>query len=144
LEETWPVDYWRCRVENSKSDQLEERLIEFAISVIKLSQYLPRNSACRHISMQLLRSGTASASNYAEARGAESRADFIHKLGIVHKELNETTVWLRILRRLVAEKPERIIGILAENQELCRIVGASLRRARALASFPNSQTTTNN
>ena len=118
-------------MEASKTDQIEERFIEFSISVIKLSETLPRTSACRHISVQILRSSTASASNYAEARGAESRADFIHKLGIVHKELNETTVWLRILRRIVAEKPERIVRILAENQELCRIVGASIRTARS-------------
>jgi four helix bundle protein len=120
---------------------LKERLIEFSIAVITLSQDLPRTAVCRHISMQLLRCGTAPAPNYAEARGAESRADFIHKLGIVQKELNETTVWLRVLRRIVAEKSERIVGILAENQELCRIVGASLRTARA--NLRASQLTTN-
>ena len=81
--------------------------------------------------MQILRSGTAAAPNYAEARGAESRADFIHKLGIVQKELNETSVWLRILARIVAEKQEKIAAVLAENQELCRIVGASVRTAKA-------------
>ena len=121
---------WLC-VGNSRADQLEERFLEFSVSVIQLAQDLPRTPACRHISTQILRSGTASASNYGEARGAESRADFIHKLGIVHKELNETTVWLRILSKIVAENPERITAILAENQELCRIVGASLRTARA-------------
>ena len=81
--------------------------------------------------MQMLRSGTAPAPNYAEARGAESRADFIHKLGIVQKELNETSVWLRILLKTVAENRENIVAILAENQELCRIVGASVRTAKA-------------
>ena len=74
--------------------------------------------------MQILRSGTSPAPNYAEARGAESRADFIHKLGIVQKELNETSVWLRILSRTVAEKKENIVGILQENQELARIITA--------------------
>jgi four helix bundle protein len=129
-------------VEGSKTDQVEERLIEFSISVIELSQDLPRTPVCRHISLQILRSGTASASNYAEARAGERLADFIHKLGIVHKELNETSVWLRILRKIVAEKPERIFGILAENQELCRIVGASLRTART--RLRASQLTNNN
>ena len=77
-------------------------------------------------------SGTAAAPNYAEARGAESRADFIHKLGIVHKELNETSVWLRLLLRNVAEKKEKISVILAENTELARIIAASLRTAKKL------------
>jgi len=74
----------------SQADQLEERLIEFAARIIRLSAELPKTSAGRHISLQILRSGTAAAANYAEARGAESRADFLHKLGVVQKELNET------------------------------------------------------
>ena len=80
--------------ERSQSDQLEERLIEFAVRIITLGAELPKTTAGRHIALQMLRSGTAAAANYAEARGAESRADFVHKLGIVQKELNETTVWL--------------------------------------------------
>jgi four helix bundle protein len=129
LEEEWRLDCIGAGVD-SKSDQLEDRLIEFSISVIDLSEELPGTPAGRHISLQLFRSGTSPAPNYAEARGAESRADFIHKLGIVQKELNETSVWLRILRKIVAEKSEKIVVILAENRELCRIVGATLRTAR--------------
>jgi four helix bundle protein len=93
---------------NAQATQLEERLIEFAVLVLELSSNLPNTPASRHISTQLMRSGTAAAPNYAEARGAESRADFVHKLGIVQKELNETSVWLRILLRNVAEKKEKI------------------------------------
>ena len=109
--------------QRSPSDLLEERLIEFAARIIQFSAELPKTPAGRHIALQILRSGTAAAPNYAEARGAESRADFIHKLGIVQKELNETSVWLRILLKIVAEKPE--------NNELARIVGASVRTAKA-------------
>jgi four helix bundle protein len=76
----------------SKADQLEERLIEFAATIIKFSMKLPRTSQGRHIALQIMRSGTAPAPNYGEARGAESRADFIHKLRIVEKELNETAI----------------------------------------------------
>ena len=105
------------------SDELEERLIEFAVQIVTFSIELGGTPAGKHIALQILRSGTAPAPNYAEARGAESRADFIHKLGIVQKELNETSVWLRILLKTVA--------VLTENQELCRIVGASVRTAKA-------------
>ena len=115
----------------SQSDQLEERLIEVASRVVKFAAELPKTPAGRHIAMQILRSGTAAAPNYAEARGAESRADFIHKLGIVQKELNETSVWLRIVSRTFREKRDLIIGILAENVELARIVTASIRTAKA-------------
>jgi len=102
--------------EKSQSDQLEERLIEFAARILRLAAELPKTSAGRHIAQQILRSGTAPAPNYAEARGAESRADFIHKLGIVQKELNETSVWLRIVLRIIREK-EDIVAILQENVE---------------------------
>ena len=120
----------------TQADLLEERLIDFASKVIQFSTELPKTPAGRHIALQLLRSGTSTAPNYAEARGAESRADFIHKLGIVQKELNETSVWLRILVRTVAEKKENIVSILAENQELARIITASVvtAKARALSS----------
>jgi len=115
----------------SLSDQLEERLIDFAARIVAFSAELVTTPGGKHIAMQILRSGTAPTPNYAEARGAESRADFVHKLGVVQKELNETSVWLRILLKIFAEKQEKIIVILAENQELCRIVGASIRTARA-------------
>jgi four helix bundle protein len=116
--------------EKSLSDQLEERLIEFAAEIVMFSAELMAAPAGKHIALQMLRSGTAPAPNYAEARGAESRADFIHKLGIVQKELNETSVWLRILLKTIAEKREKIVAVLAENQELCRIIGASVRTAK--------------
>jgi four helix bundle protein len=102
---------------NAQALQLEERLIKFAVLVLELSAELPKTSAGRHIAAQIVRSGTAAAPNYAEARGAESRADFVHKLGIVQKELNETAVWLRILLGNVAEKKEKISVILAENTD---------------------------
>ena len=72
------------------SDQLEDRLIDFAVRIIAISGKLPASYASEHISRQILRSGTSPAPNYGEARGAESRADFVHKLKIALKELNET------------------------------------------------------
>ena len=117
--------------QKSQSDQLEERLIDFASQIIQFSTELPKTPVGRHVAIQILRSGTSPAPNYAEARGAESRADFIHKLGIVQKELNETSVWLRILSKTVAEKKEKVVAILEENQELARIITASVITAKA-------------
>ena len=117
--------------QKSQSDQLEERLIEFAARIIQFAAELPKTPAGRHIAQQILRSGTAPAPNYAEARGAESRADFIHKLGIVRKELNETSVWLRILLRISPEKQGLIVAITAENAELAKIITASVRTAKS-------------
>ena len=86
----------------------------------------------------MLRSGTAAAANYGEARGAESRADFIHKLKVVFKELNETTIWLEIIRESSLLSAENTIGIVAENRELCRIIAASIKTARATADAAES------
>jgi four helix bundle protein len=112
------------------SDQLEERLIQFSARIISLATELPRNPAGRHIAMQIMRSGSAAAPNYAEARGAESRADFIHKLGIAQKELNETSVWLRVLLQLSLGKTDRIVALYQENLELARIITASITTAK--------------
>ncbi len=116
--------------QRSQSDQLEDRLIEFAARITQFAAQLPKTPAGRHIALQILRSGTAAAPNYAEARGAESRADFVHKLGIVQKELNETSVWLRIVLRISREEADLIVAILQENIELARIVTASIRTAK--------------
>jgi four helix bundle protein len=116
--------------QKSYADQLEDRFIDFASKIIQFSTGLPKTPAGRHIAMQILRSGTSGAPNYAEARGAESSTDFIHKLKVVQKELNETAVWLRILSKTVVTKDELIVDILQENLELARIITASIRTAK--------------
>lgn len=83
----------------SEADAIQERLVDLAIAIIRLAAHLPPNPAGRHLAAQILRSGTSPAPNYGEARGAESRADFVHKLRIALKELNETAIWLQIIRK---------------------------------------------
>ena len=118
----------------SRADELEERLIDFAVRIVKLSSNLPRTSAGRHIAGQILRSGTSPAPNYGEARGAESPADFVHKLRIVLKELNETSIWLRIIERSQLIRKELLRDIVQENTELCRIFAATLKSTRRAAN----------
>jgi four helix bundle protein len=115
----------------SVADELEERLVDFAVRIIKLSACLPRNPAGKHIAGQILRSGTSPAPNYGEARGAESRADFVHKIRVVLKELNETSVWLRMIERSGLLKADLLGEIVHENSELCKIFAASLKTARS-------------
>jgi hypothetical protein len=67
--------FWKTFM--SKGDDIEERLINFAVRIINLCAHLPKTQAGEHIGGQLLRSGTSPAANYAEARGAESDKDFI-------------------------------------------------------------------
>jgi four helix bundle protein len=115
----------------TKPIELEERLIDFAIRIIRLTAHLPKTPAGKHIAGQILRSGTSPAPNYGEARGAESRADFAHKIGIVLKELNETSIWLRVIDRSEMLKKELLTGIIEENRELRRIFTASVTTVRA-------------
>ena len=123
-----------AKAPRSQADELEDRLIDFAVRIVKLSAALPRTSAGRHIAGQILRSGTSPAPNYAEARGAESTADFIHKVRIVFKELNETLIWLRIIERSQLLKSELLAEILNENLELCRIFATTLKTAKQKTS----------
>src|SRR5215475_9101793 len=108
------------RADQQKADLLEERLIDFAVRIIHLSARLPRTLAGRHIAGQLLRCGTSPAANYGEARAAESHADFVHKLGVVLKELNETLVWLRMIKKSELVHPELLTDIVDESLQLCR------------------------
>jgi len=110
-------------------EKLQERLVEFAVGAMDLCDHLPKTFAGRHLSEQLFRSGTACAANYAEARGAESRSDFIHKLGVVRKELNESLVWLRIIERRSMAPAETVRPLCVECDELCRIISASRKTA---------------
>ena len=113
----------------SKSQALQKRLVTFASQIIFVSGNLPKTPEAILISKQVLRSGTAVAANYGEARAAESRADFIHKLRVVLKELNETAVWLEIIVESSLISREKLNVTIAENRELSRIMTASIKTA---------------
>ena len=108
---------------------LEERLINFAASIIKLPELLPPTFAGRHLAGQIIRSGTAPALHYGEAQGAESRRDFIHKMKIALKELRETFNALRIVKIAKWLSADRLDPLLDENNQLISIFVTSLTTA---------------
>jgi len=114
-----------------KSKRARKATSCLAAVILSISSRLPKTTQGRHVCSQILRSGTAGAANYGEARAAESRADFIHKLKVVSKELNETTIWLEVIGQSSMISRDAIADILAENRELCRIIAASIKTARA-------------
>ena len=69
---------------NPKQYDLEERLLDYAVAIIRLIDQLPETKAANHVGGQLLRSGTSPLPNHAEAQSAESRKDFLHKFKICH------------------------------------------------------------
>ena len=111
----------------AKGDDIQERLIDFAVAVIQFTSQLPKTQAGKHVSGQLLRSGTSPAPNYGEARGAESTKDFVHKLGVVLKELNESEIWLKIIIRSKMLPIENVNPVANECSELCKIIASSIR-----------------
>jgi four helix bundle protein len=109
---------------------LEDRLLDFAVSVVELTESLPNTRAGNHIAGQLLRCGTSPLSNHGEVEAAESRKDFLHKLRICLKELRETKRWLRLVGRLKRlGEPAHLSVCLDEIEELIRIFAASVRTA---------------
>jgi four helix bundle protein len=110
---------------------LQDRLIDFAVTIIKLTESLPNSMTGRHIQNQIIRNGTSPAPNYGEVQGAESRSDFIHKLKIALKELRETKVWLIIIKKTELIKSKmKLIPVLCENEELISILFKCIETAQ--------------
>lgn len=114
-----------------KGEDIEERMLEFAARVGKAVDALPETRLGRHIAGQLVRSGTSPAPNYAEACAAESKNDFIHKLGIVLKELRESGVWIKLVTKSELIPRQRVSPLLDECEQLGKIIGQSLITAKS-------------
>jgi four helix bundle protein len=116
--------------ENKKFD-LEDRLIEFSVLIIKTTESLNNTKAGNHIAGQLVRSGTSPALQYGEAQSAESRNDFIHKLKVLLKELRESLVALKIIKRVpLTNKFDLLDKSLVECNELIAIFVKSIETAK--------------
>ena len=111
------------------ADALENRLIDFGVAICRAVRNLPEDYAGTHLCRQLVRSATSPAANYAEAREAESRRDFIHKMQLCLKELRETSVWLRFAHRLFGSRMATD-QIVRECSELIAIFVKSITTAK--------------
>ena len=110
---------------------LEERLLEYSVRIIRVVEQLPNTRVGNHIAGQLLRSGTAPYPNHGEAQAAESPKDFIHKLRISLKELRETKRWLKLIQRLPLIRPTgKLDSIMQESEELIKIFVSSIKTAQ--------------
>lgn len=110
---------------------LEERLIDFAVNVIKLVYTLLKSKAGNHLGGQLLRSGTSPALNYGEAQSSESRKDFIHKFRVILKELRESLICVKIIKKAKINCDLETLDFLyKESNELIAIFVKSLDTAQ--------------
>lgn len=117
---------------------LKDRLIDYSVRIIALSEALPDSKAGKHIASQILRSGTSPAPNYGEATSAESAADFIHKLKVALKELRETEVWLKVIERAgMIKPPPKLKSLIQETDELIAILFTSVGTAKKRSQRPH-------
>jgi four helix bundle protein len=110
---------------------IENRLIDFSVKVVESISLLEKRSENLHLKDQAIRSCTAVALNYGEAQSAESRKDFIHKLGIVIKELRETQINLKMLKRLNPNQQQEVLAsLINENDQLLAIFHKTIQTAK--------------
>jgi len=109
---------------------LDERLLGYAVQVVKLVTVLPRNLSGVRIGDQLLRSGVSVGAHYQEAQAAESRNDFVHKLQVAFKELHESSYWLSLLGRAEITSSTPVSPLLEEALQLRAIFSKSVATAR--------------
>jgi four helix bundle protein len=116
---------------------LQERLLEYAVRVIKLVDSLPKTLVGRHIAGQLLRSATSVGAHYEEAQGAESRDDFAHKLQIALKELRESNYWLRLVAKSETLPADRLARILDESLQLRAMLSKAVATTKGKSKTQN-------
>jgi four helix bundle protein len=114
-----------------KGDDIAERLLDVVEAVRRVLPALGGDVAAKHVAKQLWRATTGGGANYEEARSAESREDFVHKVRIATKELREAHYWLRVTQRSDWVKPAAIDDLVSELDELIAILIVSARTARS-------------
>ena len=117
----------------SFSDGMSDRFMVFVVNIIKIEKLLCKTYSGRHIYSQLFRTGTSTGANYEEARAGESKADFIHKMQIVLKELRETQFWIKLIiaGKLITSEDEGLTFLLNESKELANITAKSIVTAKS-------------
>lgn len=114
----------------NKNYDIENRMVEYSCRMIDVVEALPKTRAGNYIAGQLVRSSLSPSFNYGEVQGAESRNDFIHKLGVVLKELKECRTALKIIRSKEMIKPiKRTDALFKETEELIAIIAKSIETA---------------
>ena len=113
--------------------ELEHRTKSFAMNIIQFVSKLPKGKVSDVIGYQLLKSGTSVGANYRESNRAESRKDFIHKIGIIEKEASETQYWLELCQEAHIGDDDESLKLLQESSELLAIftsIGKTTRGKR--------------
>lgn len=117
---------------NERMD-LSERIVKFCGQINKLVNVISGTSAGKKIADQLVRSGTSIGANYEEAHGAQSRADFAHKMQIALKESRETRYWLCVILEAELASGFGVEALIDEATQLRASLGKSVATIRGTA-----------
>jgi len=113
-----------------KPYNIQERTFSFGVNIIRLSEQLPHSQAGKILCNQLVRAGTSIGANMEEATAASSKPDFIYKANISLREAREANYWLRIIKECKMISSSQLHELLAESEELMKILGAIVSKAR--------------
>lgn len=113
------------------SNIIKEKSFEFAVQIVKLSQYLASEKKEFVLSKQILRSGTSVGAMIREGEHAQSKADFVHKLSIAQKEINETLYWLELLEATDYISVERFSDLNHTAIEIIKLLTSIVKTAKS-------------
>ena len=113
-----------------KNNVILDKSFDFSVRIVNLKKYLNKEKQEHIMSNQLVRSGTSIGANVTEADQAQSKADFISKMGIANKEAHETRYWLRLLHKTDYINDEEFSSIIADCQELIKILQSIIKSAK--------------
>lgn len=117
---------------NQRKFDLEDRFVDYTCRMIDIVEALPNTRAGNYIAGQLIKSCHSPTFNYGEAQAAESRNDFVHKMGVILKELKECRAALKIIRKKeMINSREKLEKVSKETEELISIVGKSISTAKS-------------
>jgi four helix bundle protein len=109
---------------------MQKRTKTYAIRVVRMFRCLPRSDEARIFGKQVLRSSSSAAANYRAACRAKSRPDFVSKVNTAAEEADETLFWLEMLEEAEIVRPQRLLGLKTEGEEILRILSSSLQTAK--------------
>ncbi len=116
---------------NPNKFDLEDRFVDFTCRMIDVVEALPKSRAGNYIASQLIKSCHSPTFNYGEVQATESRNDFVHKMGVVLKELKECRTALKIIRKKEMIKPaNKLSNIFNETEELIAIIAKGISTAK--------------
>lgn len=109
---------------------IKQKSFDFALRIIKLNQYLITEKKEFTLSKQILRSGTSVGALVRESEHAQSKADFIHKLSIAQKEINETIYWLELFEATNYLSTQEFESINNDAIEIIKLITSIIKSTK--------------